>query len=108
MAGYGSSHSTTTSSLTDYRSEGSVSGYSAGVYGTWYHNADQKIGAYLDSWVQYAWFSNEVQEKGLPAEKYDSGGLQVSLEGGYTVPDWGNGAEYVLCSASGSDCVERC
>lgn len=84
MAGYGNSHSTSTSSLTGYGSEGNASGYSAGLYGTWFQNADQRTGAYLDSWLQYAWFSNEVREEGMPAEEYDSDGLQASLEGGYT------------------------
>lgn len=90
MAGYGNSHSTSDSSLTGYGSEGNASGYSAGLYGTWFQNADQRTGAYLDSWLQYAWFSNEVREEGMSVEEYDSDGLQASLEGGYTFHLGGN------------------
>lgn len=90
MAGYGSSHSTTDSSLTGYRSEGNVSGYSVGLYGTWFRNADQRTGAYIDTWLQYAWYDNEVQGKGLAKEKYDSDGLLASVEGGYTFHLWGD------------------
>lgn len=84
MAGYGNDHSTTKSSRTGYQSKGSVNGYSAGVYATWYANDETHQGAYLDSWAQYSWFDNDVQGSGLQGESYKSKGITASLEAGYT------------------------
>ncbi|WP_436858903.1 autotransporter outer membrane beta-barrel domain-containing protein [Citrobacter tructae] len=84
MAGYANSKSRTHSSLTGYSSRGEVSGYSAGVYGTWYANDAEKTGAYVDTWMLYNWFDNTVSSKGLPTEKYDSDGITASVESGYT------------------------
>lgn len=85
MAGYGNSHSKTRSNVTGYTSKGSVNGYSVGLYGTWYANSVDKSGSYLDSWVQYGWFDNEVNGERLAAEKYKSSGVTASLEGGYSI-----------------------
>lgn len=84
MGGYGNSRSDTHSSLSGYRSKGNVDGYSTGAYLTWFQNADRNTGAYIDSWLQYAWYSNHIQGEGLSGERYDSSGLQASLESGYT------------------------
>ncbi|XNM80817.1 autotransporter outer membrane beta-barrel domain-containing protein [Escherichia coli] len=37
-----------------------ISGYSAGLYATWYQNDANKTGAYVDSWALYNWFDNSV------------------------------------------------
>lgn len=90
MGGYARANSSTHNGLTGHDAKGSVSGYSVGLYGTWYQNTQEKTGAWADSWVQYSWFSNEVKGDMLPAERYDSRGLQASLEAGYAwqVADW--------------------
>jgi autotransporter family porin len=84
LAGYGNAQSTTDSNVTGYRSKGQVNGYSLGVYGTWYQNAEAQTGAYVDSWAQYSWFNNSVKGDGLPQESYKSKGVSASLEGGYS------------------------
>ena len=84
MAGYGNEHNNTRSSRTGYDAKGSVNGYSAGVYATWYANDESHNGAYLDSWVQYNWFDNHVKGDDLQGESYKSSGVTASLETGYT------------------------
>lgn len=91
MAGYGRNDSSTEASRTGYHSDGSVDGYSAGVYATWYANNIDHTGAYLDSWVQYSWFNNDVQGEGIQSESYKSSGFTTSLELGYT---WKLGETY--------------
>lgn len=83
MAGYGKDHSTTESRLSGYRSKGDVDGYSIGGYGTWYANNEEHTGAWLDSWLQYGWFNNEVKGDSLATESYKSHGITASLEAGY-------------------------
>ncbi len=73
------------------RARGKVDGFSAGVYGTWYQNDDNRLGTYVDTWFQYGWFDQRVEGAGLPAVKYDAHGLAVSGEIGYAIPlrgDW--------------------
>ncbi|MGL5701339.1 MAG: autotransporter outer membrane beta-barrel domain-containing protein, partial [Kluyvera sp.] len=84
MAGYGNNHSNTVSSQTHYRSKGSVNGYSAGMYATWFADNESHNGAYLDSWAQYNWFNNHVKGDELQAESYKSKGFTASLEAGYS------------------------
>ena len=84
MAGYANSKSRTHSRLTGYSSRGEVSGYSAGLYGTWYANELDKTGLYVDSWVLYNWFDNKVSGEGLATEKYDADGVTASIESGYS------------------------
>nr|WP_241391691.1 autotransporter outer membrane beta-barrel domain-containing protein [Yersinia frederiksenii] len=84
MAGYANSKSRTHSSLTGYSSRGEISGYSAGVYNTWYANEQDKTGMYVDSWLLYNWFDNKVSGQGLTTEKYDSDGITATVEAGYT------------------------
>ena len=84
MAGYANSKSRSHSSLTGYSSRGEISGYSAGLYGTWYANDADKTGAYVDAWMLYNWFDNTVSGQGLASEKYDSDGITASVETGYT------------------------
>jgi outer membrane autotransporter protein len=84
MAGYGTNSSNSHSNSTGYHSKGSVDGYSAGLYATWYQNNESKQGAYLDSWAQYSWFNNSVDGQDIQGESYKSSGITASLEMGYT------------------------
>lgn len=84
MAGYGNARSNSDSTVTGYRSQGHTTGYNVGVYGTWYQQAQQQTGAYVDSWLQYSWFNNSVNGDHLPAERYKSNGFTASLESGYS------------------------
>lgn len=84
MAGYGNSQSNTQSDVSRYHSRGQVTGYSAGIYGTWYANEADKTGSYMDSWILYNWFNNKVYGERLASEKYDSDGITASVEGGYS------------------------
>ncbi|RTN76014.1 autotransporter outer membrane beta-barrel domain-containing protein [Enterobacter asburiae] len=83
MAGYGRADSSSHNGLSGRDAKGRVSGYSAGLYGTWYQNAEAKSGAWADTWVQYNWFRNEVSGDTLPTERYNSQGIKASAEGGY-------------------------
>ncbi|CNM05152.1 autotransporter outer membrane beta-barrel domain-containing protein [Yersinia frederiksenii] len=83
MAGYGNSKSNTRS-ISGYQSDGTVDGYTAGVYSTWYANEEDKSGLYVDGWAQYSWFNNTVQGEGLTTEEYKSKGITASVESGYT------------------------
>lgn len=84
MAGYANSQSTTSSISKNRSSTGRIDGYSAGLYGTWYANERDKTGIYVDTWVLYNWFDNEVKGSGLTTESYKSRGVTASIEGGYS------------------------
>lgn len=83
MAGYGNNQSNTRSSVTKYSADGSVNGYSAGLYGTWLADESEHTGAYVDTWAQYSWFNNSVKGHELAAESYKSKGFTASVETGY-------------------------
>ncbi|ENC4894798.1 autotransporter outer membrane beta-barrel domain-containing protein [Escherichia coli] len=83
MAGYARDYNSTHSSMSDYRSKGSVRGYSAGLYATWFADDISKKGAYIDAWAQYSWFKNSVKGDELAYESYSAKGVTVSLEAGY-------------------------
>ncbi|EPB1023566.1 autotransporter YcgH [Escherichia coli] len=83
MAGYVRDYNSTHSSVSDYRSKGSVRGYSAGLYATWFADDISKKGAYIDAWAQYSWFKNSVKGDELAYESYSAKGATVSLEAGY-------------------------
>lgn len=83
MAGYARDYNSTHSSVLDYRSKGSVRGYSAGLYATWFADDISKKGAYIDAWAQYSWFKNSVKGDELAYESYSAKGATVSLEAGY-------------------------
>ncbi|KNC93443.1 hypothetical protein GM31_19095 [Trabulsiella odontotermitis] len=85
MGGYANEHSNTRSDRAGYGSDGRVSGYSAGLYGTWYQNDADKTGAYVDSWMLYNWFDNSVSADNRERDEYKSKGLTASLEAGYTL-----------------------
>lgn len=99
MAGYAKQNSNTESRYSKYQSRGSVEGYSAGLYGTWYANDVDKTGYYVDSWALYNWFDNEVKGDQMRTETYQSRGVTASVEAGYTFrfgSDEADGARYFL------------
>lgn len=85
MAGYGRVNGKTTHRQTGHQATSHVDGYSVGMYGTYYANPQEKTGLYVDSWVQYNWFTNRVSGEGQAAESYHSKGVTASMESGYTV-----------------------
>ncbi|MDF3934597.1 autotransporter outer membrane beta-barrel domain-containing protein [Pseudomonas citronellolis] len=84
MGGYANGNSTTRSRITGYQAKGDIDGYSLGLYGTWYENRADENGAYIDTWVLYNQFDNEVRGEQLAKEKYDSDGVTASIEAGKT------------------------
>ncbi len=83
MAGYAQQNSHSKSVLSGYHSRGEVNGYSTGIYGTWFSNDEERSGPYLDTWLQYSWFRDNVSGQYLPSEYYKSKGLSASVESGY-------------------------
>ena len=94
MGGYGRADSSSHNGMTGRDAKGRVSGYSVGLYGTWYQNAEAKTGAWAETWAQYNWFRNEVSGDMLPTERYNSQGIKASVEGGYAwlVKSWQSAA----------------
>ncbi len=86
MTGYSSSNSKSRSNITGYTSRGKVNGYSAGLYATWFADETTHTGAWLDGWMLYNWFDNEVSGHEMRTEKYRSRGVTASLEAGYALP----------------------
>ncbi|MCA1249547.1 autotransporter outer membrane beta-barrel domain-containing protein [Pantoea rwandensis] len=84
MAGYANQQSNSRNHLSGQKADGSINGYSTGIYATWLQDNEEKSGAYLDSWAQYSWFDNTVKGDSLAAESYKSKGITASLETGYT------------------------
>jgi len=83
MGAYGSSDNRADNG--SLSAHGSVSGYSVGVYGTWFGHQDSRSGPYVDSWLMYGKFDNQVKGQGLASENYRSSNLLASLETGYSV-----------------------
>ncbi|WP_347254714.1 autotransporter outer membrane beta-barrel domain-containing protein [Leminorella grimontii] len=86
MLGYGKADTNTHSSLSDYSSRGSVEGYNAGLYGTWYQDANSLNGMYVDSWINYSWLNATVNGEQLSSESYNIRGYSASMETGYRMP----------------------
>lgn len=84
MGGYANQKSNSHNKFSHYYSEGSVNGYSAGIYGTWLENNAEKTGGYVDTWLLYNWFDNTVSGNSLASEDYKSKGFTASVESGYT------------------------
>lgn len=90
MAGYGDAQTYSTSTIrapetgdvSNIRARGKVSGYSVGVYGTFYQNDSTRLGAYGDVWVQYGQYSNRINSE-LGSASYRSKLWSVSVESGY-------------------------
>ncbi|PYG47217.1 autotransporter family porin [Pantoea sp. AG1095] len=84
MAGYANQQSNSRNHISGQKADGTINGYSTGIYATWLQDTEEKSGAYLDSWAQYSWFDNTVKGDSLTAESYKSKGITASLETGYT------------------------
>ncbi|MFP3361197.1 autotransporter outer membrane beta-barrel domain-containing protein, partial [Planococcus sp. SIMBA_143] len=80
MAGFADQNSKTKNNLNGYYSKGKTTGYSAGLYGTWYADDADKSGLYTDAWVLYNWCDHEVHSEQFSAEKYTSRGVTASVE----------------------------
>jgi len=65
---------------------GQTHGNLAGVYATWFADAVQRTGSYIDAWVQYGWFDNDVRSSLLQSVQYDSRTWAASAEYGYAMP----------------------
>ncbi|WP_443692130.1 autotransporter outer membrane beta-barrel domain-containing protein [Pseudomonas protegens] len=92
MAGYGDARIDSTSTLmrrdtntaVRAKAHGKVSGYSAGVYGTFYADDVNRLGAYVDTWLQYGRYTNRLSSE-LGSADYDSNLWSASLESGYAL-----------------------
>ncbi|VFS59705.1 Outer membrane protein IcsA autotransporter precursor [Leminorella grimontii] len=87
MASYGDAQTDSTGNRSAngdrYKANGSVDGYSLGMYATWFADAKEERGAYVDSWLQHGWYSNSVNGEGMSSDSYDSRLWTASLESGY-------------------------
>jgi len=83
MGGYGHYTGRTHSDSFDYASVGRVDGYSVGLYGTYLQDVGAQQGLYVDSWLLWNRFKNNVKGGDLPRENYVSKGVTASLELGY-------------------------
>ncbi|WP_437616150.1 autotransporter outer membrane beta-barrel domain-containing protein [Erwinia sp. V71] len=83
MGGYANQKNSTRNHISGYSSNGKVDGYSVGVYGNYYQDGIKKDGVYVDGWVQYSWFNNEVKGDFLLPENYKSRGFSASIEYGH-------------------------
>ena len=80
MASYGSSDFTSRSRSTGSEATGKIDqAMSVGLYGTWY----QPESWFVDAWLQYSHFKNEVSMKQGSTNKYNSNLLSASIEVGY-------------------------
>ncbi len=68
---------------TQYTASGDVDGYNLGVYATWFADAIHHQGWYIDSWYQYGFYDNTVENGELGSTHYDSSANAISLESGY-------------------------
>ncbi|URQ60817.1 autotransporter outer membrane beta-barrel domain-containing protein [Pantoea alhagi] len=83
MLGYGRQATNIRSTLSGYTANSAISGYSLGAYATWFADQNSDSGLWLDSWLQYNWFTGNVAGEGLRTENYHMQGISGSLEGGY-------------------------
>lgn len=91
MLGYGNARSSARAQGNPYKAVGRVEGYLAGLYATWYQNDADRLGAYVDSWLQYGWFRQKVDGQLLESVSYNGQGWAVSGETGYAFKasgDW--------------------
>jgi len=79
MASTGRADTRGTSNLTHYSARGRVRGSAGGIYGGF--RAD--VGTYLRGWAQYGHFNQRVEGDALRPERYGTGVLTASLEGGH-------------------------
>ncbi|GGP27048.1 autotransporter outer membrane beta-barrel domain-containing protein [Silvimonas amylolytica] len=68
------------------RAKGEVNGVSVGLYSTWFGNAAEHKGPYVDTWLQYGHFDNKVSADAYATQSYMSKALSASVEAGYDLP----------------------
>ncbi len=83
VGGYSDNQGDSRSSMTGTRADNQNHGYAVGLTSSWFQHGKQKQGAWLDNWLQYAWFSNDVSEHEDGVDHYHSSGIIASLEAGY-------------------------
>lgn len=83
MGGYATQTSHTRNHRNSYAADGSIHGYSAGIYATWLEDSAEKTGAWVDTWALYSWFDSSVNRRAMAAENYRSSGVTASVETGY-------------------------
>ncbi|EFC1526866.1 AIDA-I family autotransporter adhesin YfaL/EhaC [Escherichia ruysiae] len=83
IGGYSDNQGDSRSNMTGTRADNQNHGYAIGLTSSWFQHGSQQQGAWLDSWLQYAWFSNDVSEQGDGTDYYHSSGIVASLEAGY-------------------------
>ena len=95
MAGYGNSDFTSTSRHTSSKADAKIDqAMSVGIYGTWY----QPESWFVDTWIQYSHFKNEISMKNSTTSKYNSDLISASIELGYNhrTDDLSNGDHLIL------------
>ena len=96
MFGTGGATTDVDSKITGYKATGRVDGNSVGAYGTWYADAESRTGLYVDSWMNFGRYDNEVQGQSLIREEYKSSTGAFSLEAGYAFEVSNNGERAIL------------
>ncbi|UTD18556.1 autotransporter outer membrane beta-barrel domain-containing protein [Citrobacter sp. SX206] len=66
-----------------FSASGNVAGYNLGAYATWFADAKNHSGLYVDSWYQYGLYNNSVDNGDVGSTDYDSAASAASLETGY-------------------------
>lgn len=80
-----------TGSTVQARTDGKVSGYSVGVYGTYYQDDATRLGAYADTWLQWGRYNNQLNSE-LGSARYHSTVVSASLEAGYALTPFAPGS----------------
>lgn len=66
-----------------FSASGNVAGYNLGAYATWFADEQNHSGLYVDSWYQYGFYNNSVDNGDAGSKDYDSTASSLSLETGY-------------------------
>ena len=66
-----------------FTATGDIDGYNLGAYATWFSDARQHRGWYVDTWYQYGFYNNSVENGNVGSTHYDSLAHAISLESGY-------------------------
>ncbi len=83
IGGYSDNQGDSRSNMIGTRADNQNHGYAVGLTSSWFQHGSQKQGAWLDIWLQYAWFNNDVSEHEDGVDHYHSSGIIASLEAGY-------------------------
>ena len=82
---YGQADTDTQAVINPARGNAEVTGYGLGVYASWLGDPATMLGAYVDGWLQYNRFDNEVDGSVGYHADYDASGWAASLEAGYAI-----------------------